>query len=128
MSQEAAGLEDRARRIFELVDAMDAAGIAAMLTDDAQGIDEVRGGWMRGREAIEAYLGELAKTVDRLHSEVRELQATEWGDAGVVTCVVDQTYTLDGEEQRVTSPTSMALRREGGEWKVALFHSVPLPD
>lgn len=25
------------------------------------------------------------------------------------------------------SPTTWVLRREGGEWKITLFHSIPLP-
>ncbi len=52
----------------------------------------------------------------------------EWGDAGLVTCVLDQTYRMQGKEQRITAPTSMALRRVGDEWKIALFHSMPLPE
>lgn len=120
-------LEPVTRRLFELLDAMDTRGMAAMIADDAQGIDEISRGWMRGREALEGYFGQLEQMVDEVSSKVRNVHETEWGDAGVVTCVVDQTYEMDGAEQSITAPTSIVFRREGGEWKIAVFHSVPLP-
>jgi ketosteroid isomerase-like protein len=121
-------LETLTRRIFELIDTMDTKGMSAMIADDAQGIDEISRGWMRGREALEGYFGQLEQMVDEVSSKVRNVHETEWGDAGLVTCVVDQTYEMDGAEQSITAPTSIVFRREGGEWKIAMFHSVPLPD
>jgi ketosteroid isomerase-like protein len=129
MSQETAvSLEQHARRIFELVDAMDTARMAAMLSDDAQGVDEISRGWMRGRAALETYFGQLEGMVDEVRSEVSDIDTTEWGDVGVVTCVVDQSYSMQGQQQKITAPTSMVFRREGDEWKIAVFHSVPLPE
>jgi ketosteroid isomerase-like protein len=121
-------LELLTRRMFELIDTMDTRGMAAMIADDAQGIDEISRGWMRGRAALEGYFGQLEQMVDEVSSKVRNVHATEWGDAGVVTCVVDQTYEMDGAEQSITAPTSIVFRREDGEWKLVVFHSVPLPD
>ena len=63
-----------------------------------------------------------------MSSEVRDLQATEWGDAGLVTCVVDQSYRMEGQQQQITAPTTIVYRREGDDWKIALVHSAPLPD
>ena len=129
MSEQAAtSLEQQVRRIFELVDALDTAGMAAMITDDAQGVDEISRGWMRGRAALEGYFGQLQDMVDEVRSQVSDFHATEWGGAGVVTCVVDQTYKMHGQEQRITAPTSLTFRREGDDWKLAVFHSVPLPE
>jgi ketosteroid isomerase-like protein len=43
--------------------------------------------------------------------------------------VVDQTYTMGGQEQQVTAPTSITCRKgDDGAWRIAVFHSVPLPD
>jgi ketosteroid isomerase-like protein len=121
-------LEEQAQRMFELVDSMDTTAMAALITDDAQGVDEISRGWMRGRASLESYFAEMDGMVQEVRSEVRDVNAIEWGDAGVVTCVLDQVYTLDGREQRITAPTSMTFRREGDEWKIALLHSVPLPE
>jgi ketosteroid isomerase-like protein len=126
--QTATALEQKAHRIFELVDAMDTDAIAAMIADDGQGVDEISRGWMRGREALEAYFGQLKQMVDGVSSRLKDVHVSEWGDTGVVTCVVDQTYTMDGQEVEITAPTSITLRREGDDWKIAVFHSVPLPD
>lgn len=129
MAQETAtGLEQQVRRIFELVDAMDTDGMAALLTDDAQGVDEISRGWMRGKDALEQYFGQLQGMVEGVSSKVRDVHTVEHGDYGVVTCIVDQTYAMGGQEQDITAPTSITLRREGDEWKIAVFHSVPLPD
>jgi ketosteroid isomerase-like protein len=99
-----------------------------MLSDDAQGVDEISRGWMRGRAALETYFGQLEGMVDEVRSEVSDIDTTEWGDVGVVTCVVDQSYSMQGQQQKITAPTSMVFRREGDEWKIAVFHSVPLPE
>jgi ketosteroid isomerase-like protein len=123
----ALSLEQHARRMFELVDAMDADAMAELISDDAQGVDEISRGWMRGRESLESYFATVDETVGALRSEVRDVHTVEWGDTGVVTFVVEQIYVLDGREHRITAPTSMTFRREGDEWKIVLLHSVPLP-
>jgi ketosteroid isomerase-like protein len=128
MSQQTATLEDQVHRAFEAVDVMDTETLASMLTDDAQGIDEISKGWMRGRAALEAYFGQLEGMVDEVKSSVRDVHAIEWEETGVITCVVDQTYDMGGERQEITAPTSLTLRREDGDWKIAVFHSVPMPD
>jgi ketosteroid isomerase-like protein len=129
MAQETAvPLEQQAQRIFALVDAMDTRGMAAMIADDGQGVDEISRGWMRGRESLEQYFAQLENMVDGVSSTVRDLHVADWGNTGVITCVVDQTYTMGGEEQQITAPTSITCRRDRGDWKIAVFHSVPLPD
>ena len=129
MSQQTAtALEQQARRVFELVDAMDTDAMAAMVTDDAQGVDEISRGWMRGRDALEQYFTQLKAMVDGVSSRVSDVHVSEWGDTGVVTCVVDQTYTMGGQEQDIKAPTSITFRREGEDWKIAVFHSVPLEE
>jgi uncharacterized protein (TIGR02246 family) len=129
MAQETAtSLEQQAHRIFELVDAMDARGMAAMIADDGQGVDEISRAWMRGRGSLEQYFAQLENLVDGVSSRVRDVHVADWGDTGVITCVVDQTYTLGGEEQQITAPTSITCRKQDGDWKIAVFHSVPLPD
>ena len=122
----ATSIAQQAHRLFELIDVMDVAGMTAMMTDDVQGVDEVSRGWLRGHAAVEDYFERMRGLIDDLHSELREVRADEWGDAAVVTGVLDQTYMLDGRHQRITAPTSVTFRREQGEWKVALLHSVPI--
>jgi ketosteroid isomerase-like protein len=124
--QTATSVEQHAHRLFELIDAMDAPAITAMMTEDVQGVDEVSRGWLRGHGAVEDYFERMRGVIDNLRSELREVRTSEWGDAAVVTCVLYQTYMLDGRHQRVTAPTSVTFRRERGEWKVALLHSVPI--
>jgi ketosteroid isomerase-like protein len=65
--------------------------------------------------------------VDGVSSKVRDIHV-ECGDTGAITCVVDRTYTMDGQGQAITAPTSITCRKEDGDWKIAVFHSVPLAD
>jgi hypothetical protein len=44
---------------------------------------------------------------------------------GLVTLVLRQRYTIDGQERRLTAPTSILFRLLEGRWKVAMVHSVP---
>jgi ketosteroid isomerase-like protein len=121
-------LKAEAERILRLLDAMDVDALAAMLTDDAQSVDEITRGWTRGRAAIEAYLEQLRGTVSDVRSRARDLHATSWNDTGIVTFVLEQTYALGGSPQTLEAPTSMVFRRVGDAWKVALIHTMPLPD
>jgi ketosteroid isomerase-like protein len=41
---------------------------------------------------------------------------------------IEQDYTLDGESQLISAPTTIVFRRDAGGWKAALFHSIPLPE
>jgi ketosteroid isomerase-like protein len=104
------------------------SGLAAMFTDDAQGVDEISRGWTRGRAALEAYRARLEGTVTDVRSRLSDLHATTWADTGLVTFVLDQTYSMNGQEQRLSAPTSLLFHRQDDGWKVALIHSVPLPD
>jgi uncharacterized protein (TIGR02246 family) len=117
------------RRLFDALDALDTARIEALAAADVQGVDELSGGWMRGRDAVHGYFERIkAAGLTRLRSTASDVATTEWGDAAVVTLVLDQTYTFGRQEQRIHAPTSIVLRREGGEWRFVLFHSVPLPE
>jgi ketosteroid isomerase-like protein len=121
-------LEQEARRLLEFLDDMDIEGLAGMLTDDAQGVDEISRGWRRGRAGLSDYLSELEGTVAEVQSEISDLHATSWGDVGVVTFILGQTYEIDGQKLSLSAPTSLVFRRQGDDWKVALLHSVPLPE
>jgi ketosteroid isomerase-like protein len=125
--QTAASLEQEAHRVFELVDSLDLDGLGAMLTDDAQGIDEISRRWMRGRAALEAYFAQLKDTVSDSRSQLSDLHATRWDEVGLVTCVLDQTYRITGQHERSTAPASMIFRHQDGSWKLALIHFVPIP-
>ena len=37
-------------------------------------------------------------------------------------------HTMDGQEQTISAPTSILFRRQDGDWKVELIHTVPIPE
>jgi ketosteroid isomerase-like protein len=51
-----------------------------------------------------------------------------WGDVGLVTFALEQSYTMDGQKQTREAPTSIVFRRQDGDWRIELIHSVPLPE
>jgi ketosteroid isomerase-like protein len=124
----ATALEQETRRVFELLDALDVDGLGAMLTDDVQGVDEITRGWTRGRAALAAYFAQLKDVVSDPRSQLTDLRAAVWGDVGLVTFVLDQTYKMKGREETIAAPTSMLFRRQDEGWKVALIHTVPIPE
>lgn len=121
-------LEQRARQLLELLDAMDLDGLRAVLADDAQSVDEITRGWVRGRAAIEDYLAQLKDAISDLHSRMSDAHESVWGDVGLVTFVLDQTYEMDGRQQTLSAPTSILFRLHDGDWKIALIHTVPIPE
>ena len=115
------------QRIFEALDKTDVDAALALIASDAQGIDEISRKWMRGGGEMTGYVRQLMDTASDVHSEIHDVHEVDWGDTGTVTFWLEQDYTLDGERAHISAPTTCVLRREGGEWKIALFHSIPLP-
>jgi ketosteroid isomerase-like protein len=120
-------LQSSTEKFLVAIDAMDVDSLMSNATTDAQGVDELSRRWLRGTGELESYLRRLAETVSEVHTELSDSEERVTGDVGILTCWLDQRYTLDGQVQHVSAPTTMVFRREDGEWKLALFHSIPLP-
>lgn len=121
-------LEQVVRDFIAAIDARDVDRMLAVTAEDAQGVDELSRNWQRGKSEVEAYVRRMMGAVSDLQTELRDVQENVWGDAGIVTGWIEQRYTYEGEAQQISAPTSIALHREDGAWKLALFHSVPLPE
>jgi ketosteroid isomerase-like protein len=121
-------LESLAHELFDALDRKDFGRIVGLATDDIQGVDEISRGWLRGRAAMETYFASMAGQVSNIRSTLSDVQAVQIGDAGIVTCVLDQEYNIGGERVSIHAPTSIVARRLDGQWQVALLHSVPLPE
>jgi ketosteroid isomerase-like protein len=121
-------LKKAADGFMAALDAMDVDRMMQAVTEDAQGVDEISRRWLRGRAEFDNYLRELMASVSDVRTELKDAEERVWGDTGVLTCWLDQDYTANGAAQHVSAPTTMVLRREGGEWKMSLFHSIPLPE
>jgi ketosteroid isomerase-like protein len=121
-------LESVANDFIAALDSMDVDRMMGTATEDAQGVDEISRRWIRGRGELDSYLRQLIGAVSDVRTELRDAEERVWGDTGILTCWLDQDYTMDGNAQHVSAPTTIAFRREDGEWKLALFHSIPLPE
>ena len=122
MSQE---LEDKVRLLFDNFDRLDFDAVAATLATDVQGVDELSRRWMRGKGELTSYFEEMRPLLSNIKSSISDVQAVTWGDAGVVTCWLEQTYNLEGRTDSISAPTTFVFRREGEQWRVALIHSIP---
>ena len=111
--------------MFDALDKSDPEMALASIGADAQGIDEISRRWMRGPGEVTRYVRELFGIAEDVHSEMHDVHEVDWGETGVVTFWLEQDYTLDGDRGHVSAPTTAVLRREGGAWKLALFHSLP---
>jgi hypothetical protein len=120
-------LEEKVRSLFDALDKGDTSRAKSSIAQDAQGIDEISRRWMRGQDELGTYVEQMMSQVSDVHSEIVDPHETTWGDVGVLTCWLEQDYTLGNERTHVSCPTTIVLRREGGEWRFALFHSTPLP-
>ena len=119
-------LEKVANDLMAALDSKDLDRMVESIGEDAQGVDEISRRWLRDRDELNSYLRQMIGAVSGVRSELRDAQERVWGDVGVLTCWLDQDYTFEGNAQHISAPTTIVLRREGGEWKVALFHSIPL--
>jgi ketosteroid isomerase-like protein len=121
-------LESVANDLMAALDSKDVDRIVESIGEDAQGVDEISRRWLRGGGELDSYLRQMVGAVSDVRSELRDAHERVWGDVGLLTCWLDQDYTFEGNAQHISAPTTIVFRREGGDWKVALFHSVPLPE
>ena len=121
-------LEGVANEFVQALDARDPERLVSRLDADAQSVDENSRRWLRGRDELEGYIRQMIGMVTDVHTTLRKVTEHIWDDVGVLTCWFEQRYTLDGNNQQISAPTTMIFRRTNGEWKLALFHSVPLDD
>lgn len=116
----------RTSEFFRLLDEKNEAALLARWADDAQVVDEVTRGWLRGRPALEAYLRDNLPHMTDIHSTIEDVAVRGWGDVEVETCMLHQTYLFDGTKSVIEAPTTLIWCREGEDWKLALVHSIPL--
>jgi ketosteroid isomerase-like protein len=89
-------------------------------------VDEISRRWLRSGKEIDEYFTELSPAVDQVSSRLGDVRELDWGDTGLVTCWLEQDYLFNGEQQHVSAPTTMVLRKVDDAWRIALIHSVPL--
>lgn len=113
---------------FAALDALDAGRMKELLGADVQTVDEISRRWLRGRGAVDDYLREVIPAVSGVATQIRDTEERIWGETGVLTCWIDQDYTMNSTSQHISAPTTLVLRRDGGAWKLVLWHSIPLPE
>jgi uncharacterized protein (TIGR02246 family) len=121
-------LEQLLGSMFDALANKDAAAVNATMASDVRAVDEISRKWLRGKDEVGAYIDQLVTMVDEVKTEWNSVDEQIWGDVGLLTCWMEQDYVLEGTKQHVSAPTSMVFRKEGGGWKVAHFHSIPLPE
>lgn len=121
-------LESVLQGMFDALGREDPETLIGHFSEESQGVDELSREWMRGREALETYLRGLLTQVKGVKSEIKDVHEVIAGDIGLMTFWLEQDYTLEGQEHHISAPSSAVLRREDGEWRVLLFHSIPLPE
>ena len=121
-------LRNVATDFFAALDELDADRMKEMLSGDVQSVDEVSRRWLRGRGDVDNYLREVIPAVSDVGTRLRDAEERIWGETGVLTCWIDQDYTMNGSPQHISAPTTLIFRREGGAWKLVLWHSIPLSE
>jgi ketosteroid isomerase-like protein len=120
-------LETATRQLFEAFDRKDAEAAIRSAAKDVQTVDELSRKWQRGIDALEAYFRQAMGMVDDIQSTINDVHESVRGDTGLVTCWLEQDYTLQGKRTHVSAPTTLAFRRESDGWKIVLIHTVPMP-
>ena len=120
-------LEAITRQTFTALDRNDAESFIKHSADDIQAVDEISRRWLRGIAEAGDYLRKLVKQVQGVRSTISNVREVVWGEAGVLTCWLEQDYTFEGTMHHISAPTTVVFRREKGAWKIAVFESIPLP-
>jgi uncharacterized protein (TIGR02246 family) len=121
-------VESVVREAYDAMEKLDVARVATMIVPDIQAVDAVMRTWKRGLDEIGAHLAALESGMSDEHSEITDLEIREYGATAIATYTVEQEYTFAGKRHHDVCPTTMVLSRVDGDWKIALFHSLPLRD
>jgi ketosteroid isomerase-like protein len=120
-------LERLCRDLFASFDRKDVAAMQAMMDESVRGVDEISRAWLRGRSALRGYFDRLEELgLTDVSSTLSDINTETWTDTGLATFMVDQTYTIGGEVQHVTVPTTVVFRRRDDDWPIVLVHAVGL--
>lgn len=120
--------EAEVKRFVDLFDHQKYDELKMMFAENAQGVDEISKGWLRGRKAIDGYFRQLEEAgVGNIRSKLRDFKTRTWDDVALVTCFIEQDYDMEGERVHINSPLSVLFRRDG-DWRIELIHAVPLPE
>ena len=120
-------LEKITREMLSALDRKDADGFIRNSAGDVQAVDEISRRWLRGVGEVGDYLRGVVKQIEAVRSTINNVREVIWGEAGVLTCWLEQYYTLEGTKQHVSAPTTVVFRRDHSAWKMVLFESIPLP-
>jgi ketosteroid isomerase-like protein len=114
-------------QVFDALDRLDFPAIRRHLSDDAQAVEEISRRWLRGADEIGDYFSRVGSMISDCRSQLNDIHEVAWGDTALVTCWLEQSYLLERQENHVSAPTTMLMRRKDDVWKIVLMHSVPLP-
>jgi len=54
---------------------------------------------------VDNYLRDLMPAVSDVETQLRDAEERIWGDTGLLTCWIDQDYTMHGTPQHISAPT-----------------------
>ena len=116
-----AAIEAVIQAFIDTREANDAAGLAKLLTEDVDQ-RQTSGNVRSGRDAVVS--GSLATTQSTGGRRVITVDALRFvgADVAIADGRYDSLGRADGSDQRML--TSMVLRREGGEWKIAAIRNM----
>lgn len=114
--------------LFAALDRLDLPALGELLADDVSMVDEISRKWLRGKDAVLASLAPTFAAVQSIRSTLSDLCSSAIDGCTTVTCVLDQTYVIDGAATTITAPTTCVLRRADNAWKIVVMHSVPLAE
>src|ERR1700674_1393729 len=105
-------LETATRQLLEALDRKDAEAIIKSAAKDVQTVDEISRRWQRGIDALALYFRQTMGMVEDIQSTINDVHESVHGDIGLVTCWLEQDYTLEGKRTHVSAPTPVDLRRQ----------------
>ena len=97
-------------------------------SDDVTIVDEIGKKWLRGIDAAIATWTPLIGLFQSSKSVLSDIHVDTAGDISIVTCMLDQTYVLEGQTVTITAPTTCLVRKDNGVLKIILVHTIPFPE
>ena len=85
--------EQTVSELFDAFDRLDMDSAESLFDDEPQGVDELSGGWRRGREALHDYFAQITSAgLADVRSTLADVHTADWGDTAVVTLVLEQLH------------------------------------
>ena len=114
--------------MFAALDSIQPEQFFTFFSEDVTIVDEIGKKWLRGKKAAVATWTQILAGMQSCKSKLSDFHVDDAGGISIITCMLGQAYVYEGQPITLNAPTTCLARKDNGEWKIILVHSIPFAE